>query len=141
MKTKLLVCVVFILILHFVFADYVIVTPQPLARGLSEKQLDAVLSKTPAAASVTLPAHLLVKKQADIKENLMLLQFQQIISDTRSNIVECATMSDIEIAALYINQMTKSTDQITAPTNTLEYIIGAGMRADLKESKNVKETH
>ena len=120
------------------FSAYVITSPQPLARSLSEKQLDAVLSKTPATASVTLPAHLLVAKKQEISHNLMLQQFQQIIADTRSNIVECATMSDIEIAALYINQMTKSTDQITAPTNTLEYIIGAGMRADLKEAKNAE---
>lgn len=121
------------------FSAYVITAPQPLARSLSEKQLDAVLSKTPATASVTLPAHLLVAKKQEISHNLMLQQFQQIIADTRSNIVECATMSDIEIAALYINQMSKSADQIVAPTNTLEYLIGAGMREDIAtEAQNAE---
>lgn len=121
------------------FSAYVITSPQPLARSLSEKQLDAVLSKTPATASVTLPAHLLVAKKQEISHNLMLQQFQQIIADTRSNIVECATMSDIEIAELYIKQMTKSADQIVAPTNTLEYLIGAGMREDIAtEAQNAE---
>lgn len=121
------------------FSAYVITSPQPLARSLSEKQLDAVLSKTPATASVTLPAHLLVAKKQEISHNLMLQQFQRIIADTRSNIVECATMSDIEIAALYINQMSKSADQIVAPTNTLEYLIGAGMREDIAtEAQNAE---
>jgi hypothetical protein len=80
-----------------------------------------------------------VAKKQEISHNLMLQQFQQIIADTRSNIVECATMSDIEIATLYINQMSKSADKIVAPTNTLEYLIGAGMREDIAtEAQNAK---
>lgn len=137
MKTTIFLSI--ILTACIAFAAYKITEPQPLARSLSEKQLDAVLSKTPATASVTLPAHLLVAKKQEISHNLMLQQFQQIIADTRSNIVECATMSDIEIAELYIKQMTKSADQIVAPTNTLEYLIGAGMREDIAtEAQNAE---
>lgn len=137
MKTTIFLSI--ILTACIAFAAYKITEPQPLARSLSEEQLEAVLAKTPSTATVTLPAHLLVKKQQDVNQNLMLMQFQQIIADTRSNIVECATMSDIEIAELYIKQMTKSADQIVAPTNTLEYLIGAGMREDIAtEAQNAE---
>ena len=120
------------------FADYVITKPQPLARSLTEAQLEAVVDKVPANASVTIPAHLLAKKKADVADNVMLAEFKAIMADTRTNITECANMSDLEIAMLYIKQMQKSTNEINAPTNTIEYLIGAGMREDIKEVKNVE---
>lgn len=112
--------------------DYIITKPQPLVRGLSETQLEVILAKSPANASVTLPAHLLAKKKGDIEANAMLNQFQVILADTRKNIPECKNMSDLEIAMLYIQQMQKNTTDINATTNSIEYIIGAGMRDDIK---------
>lgn len=116
-------------------ADYVITQPQPLARSLSEAQLEVVVAKAPANASVTLPAHLLAKKKDDIEANAMLNQFQVILADTRKNIPECAKMSDVEIAMLYIQQMQKNTTDINAATNSIEYIIGAGMREDIQAAE------
>ena len=117
-----------------VFGEYVITKPQPLARSLTEAQLDVVLNKTPANASVTLPAHLVATKKSDIQANAMLEQLQAIIADTRTNIVECAKMSDVEIALLYLQQMQKkATDINVGSTNTIERIIGAGMREDISK--------
>lgn len=114
--------------------DYVITKPQPLARGLTEAQLEVVVDKVPANASVTLPAHLVASKKADIQANAMLEQLQAIIADTRTNIVECAKMSDVEIALLYLQQMPKkATDINVGSTNTIERIIGAGMRQDISK--------
>jgi hypothetical protein len=116
------------------FADYVITKPQPLARSLTEAQLEAVVDKVPANASVTLPAHLVASKKTDIQTNVMLEEFKAIIADTRKNIPECKNMSDFEIAALYIQQMTKkATDIKVGATNTIERIIGAGMREDISK--------
>ena len=114
--------------------DYIITKPQPLARGLTEAQLEVVVDKVPANASVTLPAHLVASKKADIQANAMLEQLQAIIADTRTNIVECAKMSDVEIALLYLQQMQKKASEINiGGTNTIERIIGAGMRQDISK--------
>ena len=121
------------------FGDYVITKPQPLARSLTDKQLDVVISKAPQSASVTLPAHLVASKKNDIQANAMLEQLQAIIADTRTNIVECAEMSDVEIALLYLQQMQKRANEINVgSTNTIERIIGAGMRDDIKTSQNIE---
>lgn len=121
------------------FGDYVITKPQPLARSLTDEQLDVVLTKTPANANVTLPAHLVASKKADIQANAMLKQLQAIIEDTRTNIIECAEMSDVEIALLYLQQMQKRANEINiGNTNTIERIIGAGMRDDIKTSQNIE---
>lgn len=118
-----------------VFGAYVIQTPQPLARGLTEAQLEAVLDKAPTAKAVTLPAHLVAKRKDDVQSNLMLEQLSAVIADTRTNIVECAEMSDVEIAILYLKQMQKQANKIenASATNTIEKIIGAGMREDIQE--------
>ena len=56
-----------------------------------------------------------------------------MIADSRENIPELAGLSDAEVALLYLLQMRKSADDLRAiaPSNTLEYLIGAGMRQDL----------
>lgn len=136
---KILVFLVVVLNVCVVLGDYVITKPQPLARSLTEAQLDAVLAKTPRTANVTLPAHLVASKKADIQSNAMLEQLQAIIADTRTNIVECAKMSDVEIAILYLQQMQKKATDINAgSTNTIERIIGDGIRADLK-TRSIKQ--
>lgn len=119
--------------------DYVITKPQPLARSLTDEQLDVVIAKAPQTASVTLPAHLVASKKNDIQANAMLEQLQAIIADTRTNIVECAKMTDVEIALLYLQQMQKRANEINVgSTNTIERIIGAGMRDDIKTSQNIE---
>lgn len=137
---KFIICfVVFYFGLCVVFGAYEITKPQPLARGLTEAQLEVVLTKTPANANVTLPAHLVASKRSDIQANAMLEQLQAIIADTRTNIVECANMSDVEIALLYLQQMQKKAADINVgSTNTIERIIGAGMRDDIKTSQSIE---
>lgn len=128
------ILVAFFLGVYVCFGAYVITNPQPLARGLTDEQLGVVLDKTPSAKAVTLPAHLVASRKNDIQGNAMLEQLQAVIADTRTNIVECAEMSDVEIAILYLKQMQKKASEIGAnSTNTIEKIIGAGMREDIQE--------
>lgn len=56
-----------------------------------------------------------------------------VIADTRASIPETAALSDVEVAGLYLAQMRKPADRLAtaARTNTLEYLVGAGMRIDL----------
>jgi hypothetical protein len=56
-----------------------------------------------------------------------------VIADTRESIPETAALSDVEVAGLYLAQMRKPADRLAtaARTNTLEYLVGAGMRIDL----------
>ena len=69
-----------------------------------------------------------------------LREFGNVISDTRTNIVETAELSDVDIAHLYLRQTQKTSRELEAiaPTNSLEYLIGAGIRADLN-NKNKGE--
>lgn len=69
-----------------------------------------------------------VKEQVAIATNLVI-----VTADTRAHIPEAADLSDTEIAGLYLAQMTKEAEPLlaAAPTNTLEYLIGAGMRKDI----------
>ena len=118
----------------FLFSDYAIISPQPIARSLSSSQLDVVISKSPTNSIVSIPAHLLAQKRATIQDNLIVQEMKLIIDDTRANIPECAAMSDVEIASLYIRQMSKSARDINiASTNTIDRIIGAGMRQDINK--------
>ena len=136
--SKIFLILVVALTMCVVLGDYVITKPQPLARSLTEAQLEAVITKAPTNATVTLPANLFQLKRNEVADNAILTEFKAIMADTRKSIPECANMSDLEIAILYIQQMQKQTSEITAPTNTIEYLIGAGMREDIKEVKNVE---
>ncbi len=71
-----------------------------------------------------------------IREKLNILSgLDYAIADTRTNIIEVATLTDTEIAFLYLAQMKKDVEPLTesAPTNTIEYAIGAGIREDLEK--------
>ena len=59
-----------------------------------------------------------------------------VIADSRANIPGLDGLTDTEVAVLYLLQMSKDADALKAfaPTNTLEYLVGAGIRQDL-ESK------
>jgi hypothetical protein len=67
------------------------------------------------------------------EEQQILTALQAVVSDTRSNITEVAGLSDSEIATLYLQQMRKSTTPLLefSPVDTVEYVIGAGIRQDL----------
>ena len=72
------------------------------------------------------------------KEDAALLAgIRSVVSDTKSNIVEASALSDVEVAGLYAAQMKKPVDALlsVAPTNTVEFIIGAGMRQDIGGGK------
>ncbi len=71
-----------------------------------------------------------------IRQKAVIVQgMDYVITDTRSNITDTAGLSDAEIAGLYLQQMQKPVEPLleAAPTNTIEYVIGAGMREDLKK--------
>lgn len=55
------------------------------------------------------------------------------IEDTRTNIAETATLTDEQIAGLYLRQMKRDVTPLVdrVPTNTVEYLVGAGMRLDI----------
>lgn len=74
------------------------------------------------------------------EEQQILTSLQAVVSDTRTNITEVAELSDIEIATLYLQQMRKSTTPLLelSPVDTVEYVIGTGIRQDLSTQKKEK---
>ena len=68
-------------------------------------------------------------------EKAMSRTLGEVIADTRKNIPETAGLEDKAVAFLYLSQMKKDATTLSAlsPTNTLEYLIGTGMREDLKK--------
>lgn len=75
--------------------------------------------------------------QAIRARGAMLDGLSAIVADTQSNIPETAALPAHEVAGLYVAQMGKRADELEAlaPTNTLEYLIGAGMRHDVKRQE------
>lgn len=72
-------------------------------------------------------------------EKAMSRTLSAVIADTRNHIPETANLEDSAVAFLYLSQMQKEVESLkeTASTNTIEYLIGAGMRQDLnKENEN-----
>lgn len=70
-----------------------------------------------------------------IRERGAMLQgLSLVVADTRTNMPEATSLSDVEIAGLYITQMNKSVAELLpiARSNTVEHVIGAGMRQDLR---------
>ena len=114
-------------------------TPPPLARSLTGAQIDQVVQEAPRDATVGVPgwyAHQTVEyRELGTNElaRAAVPVLGAVIQDSRKNIPELKGLTDVEVAALYIKQMTKSTEELQAlaPTNSLEYLIGAGMRQDL----------
>lgn len=79
---------------------------------------------------------------AAMEEQRAVLQgIKAVVDDTRANIPEAAALNDAQIAGLYLQQAKKSADDLKAiaPTNTLEYLIGAGMRQDLINEEKTNE--
>ena len=68
-------------------------------------------------------------------EKQVVQALKAVVADTRSNIVETANLSDIAIAELYLAQTKKDASELMAisPTNTVEYLIGSGIRDDLQK--------
>lgn len=114
--------------------DYVI--PDGAAPKLSHMPDPAdVVRRAPQGALVTVPAEYIriTQAQLGIATNLA-----AVVADSRANIPELRGLADIEVAMLYLRQMSKAGDELLraaqalgAPTNTMEYLIGAGMRQDL----------
>ena len=77
-----------------------------------------------------------VKAEVDKIETsaMMSKTLTAVISDTKASIPETAELSDSQVALLYLSQMRKSASDLepVAGTNTLEHLIGAGMRQDIK---------
>lgn len=113
--------------------------PPPLAHSLTSEQIDRIVDSAPANAQITLPASYAkqLPKRRSVATNALakaaVEYLQPVIDDSRANIPETADLPDVEIALLYLLQMKKSIDVLMpiAPSNTVEYIIGAGMRQDI----------
>lgn len=117
-------------------ADYT-PPPQRLARALDPAQVAAVIDSAPADATVSAPAALLRPSATNAVDSAIVMALRAAIADTRTNIAEVAILSDLQIAALYLSQLKRdaSTLAAVAPTNTIEYLIGAGIRLDLRASQ------
>ena len=130
-----------------VLADYEIpaASQPPLVRSLNNAQLAKVIDKAPEAAIVTVPASFLklTAEQKALATNDLAKAIEPlnaIIEDTRKNIPEVASLSDMDIAFLYLAQMVKSADILLqySPTNSLEYLIGTGMRMDILKARTAE---
>lgn len=113
-------------------ADYT-PPPQRLARALDPAQVAAVIDSAPAGATVSAPAALLRPSATNAVDAAIVAALRAAIADTRTNITETAGLTDLQIAALYLAQLKRDASPLAAlaPTNTIEYLIGAGMRLDL----------
>lgn len=138
------VVVAFILFSFMAIADYEIpaAAQPPLVRSLNNAQLAKVIESAPKTAIISVPASYLklTAEQKALATNDLAKAIEPlnaIVADTRKNIPEVADMTDMEIAFLYLAQMVKSADVLLqyAPTNTLEYLIGTGMRIDIIKAR------
>lgn len=113
-------------------ADYT-PPPQRLARALDPAQVAALIDAAPAGATISAPAALLRPSATNAEDAAIVAALRAAIADTRTNIAETAGLTDLQIAALYLAQMHRDVTPLAAlaPTNTIEYLIGAGMRLDL----------
>lgn len=82
-----------------------------------------------------------VKREIDRIETEAMMQatLGAVIADTRKNIERTKYLSDAQIALLYLAQMRKPADELAkvAPSNTVEFLIGAGMRQDVEKQNEV----
>ncbi len=123
-------------------ADYV-APPQKLARTPSYERTQEIISRAPSSAMVQIPAQyarITAAERAVATNHIATAAvgfLPAIIADTRANIPEVAELTDIEIAELYIAQMQKPAEELQAlaPTNSIEYLIGAGIRQDILKRK------
>ena len=111
-------------------------------RTLSTERIDEIVDKAPAGASVTVPAAY-AKQLAERRRvgtntlaRTALDLLTPVIADSRANIPGLDGLTDTEVAVLYLLQMSKDADALKAlaPTNTLEYLVGAGIRQDLESN-------
>jgi hypothetical protein len=123
---------IFLLLAATALADYT-PPPQRLARALDPAQVAAVIDSAPAGATVSAPAALLRPSATNAVAAAIVAALRAAIADTRTNIAETASLTDLQIAALYLAQMHRDVTPLVGrvPTNTVEYLIGAGMRIDL----------
>ena len=115
-----------------------------LARALSDGQVRSLVEGVPASSMVRVPAGYVSLSESEraVATNGLasaaIRYLAPVLADTRSHIPEAAGLSDVEVALLYLAQMAKDADALraVAPTNTIEYLVGAGMRLDLISATN-----
>ena len=114
-------------------ADYT-PPPQRLARALDPISVARLIDSAPASAVVSAPAALLQHCSTNAVDAAFVAALRAAVADTRTNIAEVASLSDLEIASLYLSQLKRDAATLAAlaPTNTIEYLIGAGIRLDLR---------
>ena len=111
--------------------------PQALARAIRPDQVAAIIDEAPPSAVVSAPAALLKPVGTNAVDAAIVAALRAAIADTRTNIAQTAGLTDLQIAALYLAQLTRDVTPLVGnvPTNTVEYLIGAGMRLDLENVK------
>lgn len=128
----------FLLLPLLAFAEYE-PPPQQVARTITPEQARMAIAAAPANATVSAPAWLLrasgsASGNTNNTEQLEMLQvIARFLAEARASIPESSGLSDLEIASLYIAQTKKDAAILAqaAPSNTVEYLIGAGMRQDI----------
>lgn len=116
------------------FAAYVPPAPT-LARAITPAEAAALIAAAPPGATVSAPAAVLKPATTTPDNATALAALAAVIADTRANIPETATLTDLQVAALYLAQMQRDVSAYIGrvPTNTVEYLIGAGVRQSIAE--------
>lgn len=115
-----------------VTAAYVPPAPR-LAHAPSARETAEAINHAPPGATVTAPASLLRAGATNATERAIVDALAAVLADTRANMPEAARLTELQLAALYLAQMSKPVAPLAAiaPSNTVEYLIGAGMREDI----------
>lgn len=119
---------------HVSFDDFpTIAEKQEMARQRKARRAALKAAYTAAGLDGVTNAY----EQAEVASNALFraTALAEIVRDTRANIPEVAGLSDMDVMDLYVRQMGKDARPLldTLPTGTVERVIGAGMRQDLRE--------
>ena len=107
------------------------------ARALRAKALADLATASGAATGQGADSAAISNSVQAIEQGAAILgRLGNVIDDTRASIPEAQELSSATIAELYLRQAKKTADELEAiaPTNSLEYLIGAGIRADINNN-------
>lgn len=120
---------------------YVVPDPPSLVHQPTSEQTDRIIDRAPADAVIALPANYakqLPERRRIATNDLAIAAVNTlpaIFAWTRETIPPARTMTNRQIAELCLAQMAKPIDDLlpACRTNTIIYLIGAGMSQDLRE--------
>ncbi len=122
-----------ILLATIAMAQYV--PTQKVTRELSGESVTKLIASMPDNGTITLSPRQLRKAAASLDlYNAIMPNMTNAIADSRVHIAELTNVTDVAVANLYANQLTKAISALPLTNNipdTIEYRIGSGIRADL----------